>query len=210
MASLQRRTHDTNVTRAVESEVASTVRHLNQLLLDALVLQVRRVDEVRGAELLGPLLLARVQVDNNDLASFSCHSSLHDGETDTAGSEDSNVVALGDLRGLDGGTVTGGDTAAKQTGAVHGGILGDGDDGDVRDDGVLGEGGGAHEVEEILALALESGGAVGHHTSALCRSDLAAEVGLSGLAELALSTLRGTRILSVTSTPWSNPGVRIL
>jgi hypothetical protein len=67
----------------------------------------------------------------------------------------------------------------------------DGNDGDIGDDGVLGEGGGSHEVEEILALALKSRGAVGHQTLTLGGSDLAAKVGLSGLAELALLALRG-------------------
>lgn len=44
-------------------------------------------------------------------------------------------------------------------------------------------------MEEILALALESAGAIGHDTLALSSSDLAAEVSLSGLAELALFAL---------------------
>jgi hypothetical protein len=41
-------------------------------------------------------------------------------------------------------------------------------------------------VEEVLALAPEARGAVGHDTLTLCSADLAAEVGLAGLAELAL------------------------
>lgn len=44
-------------------------------------------------------------------------------------------------------------------------------------------------MEEILAFALESAGAIGHDAFALSGSDLAAEVGLSGLAELALFAL---------------------
>jgi hypothetical protein len=46
-------------------------------------------------------------------------------------------------------------------------------------------------VKQILALALESRGAVGHQTLALGGSDLTAEVGLSGLAELALLAFGG-------------------
>jgi hypothetical protein len=41
-------------------------------------------------------------------------------------------------------------------------------------------------VEEILALALEARGAVGHDALTLSCADLAAQVGLAGLAELAL------------------------
>lgn len=66
-----------------------------------------------------------------------------------------------------------------------------GDYGDVGDDGVLREGGGAHEVKQILALALESRGTIGHQTLTLSGSDLAAEVGLSGLTELALLAFGG-------------------
>lgn len=46
-------------------------------------------------------------------------------------------------------------------------------------------------MEEVLALALESRGSVWHNTLSLCGSDLAAEVGLAGLAELALLALWG-------------------
>lgn len=46
-------------------------------------------------------------------------------------------------------------------------------------------------MEEILALALEARGTVGHDTLALGGADLAAKVGLAGLAELALLALGG-------------------
>jgi hypothetical protein len=51
-------------------------------------------------------------------------------------------------------------------------------------------------MEEILALALEPRGTVRHDTSALGVPDLAAEVGLARLAELALPALRGAVIVS--------------
>lgn len=47
-------------------------------------------------------------------------------------------------------------------------------------------------MKQILALALESAGAVGHHSLALGGSDLAAQIGLSGLAELAFLTFGST------------------
>jgi hypothetical protein len=46
-------------------------------------------------------------------------------------------------------------------------------------------------VQEILALALETSGAVGHHTLALCGTNGTAKVGLARLAELALLALSG-------------------
>jgi hypothetical protein len=48
-------------------------------------------------------------------------------------------------------------------------------------------------VKEILALALEARGAVRHDTLALGGADLAAKVGLAGLAELALLAFGGAK-----------------
>ena len=192
VAGLKRSTHNVDVTCAVECVVAAAVGHLNELLLDALGAELGGVDEVGGTELLGPLLLGVVYIDNDDLGGLVLDSSLDDGQTNAASTEDGNVGALLNTAlscGDDGGTVTGCDTAAEQAGAVHGGLLGDGNDGDVGNNGVLGEGGGSHEVEEVLALALEARGAVGHDTLTLCCADLAAEVGLARLAELALLAL---------------------
>jgi hypothetical protein len=67
VASLESRSHDVNVTSAVEGVVTATISHLNELLLDGLVLEFHGVDEVGGTELLGPLLLAVVDIDDNDL-----------------------------------------------------------------------------------------------------------------------------------------------
>jgi hypothetical protein len=192
VAGLERSAHDVDVTCAVECVVAAAVGHLDELLLDALRAELGGVDEVSGTELLRPLLLGVVYVDNDDLAGLVLDSTLDDGQTNTASTEDSNVGALLDTAlscGDDGGTVTGCDTAAEQAGAVHGSLLGDGNDGDVGHDGVLGECRCSHEVEEVLALALEARGAIGHDTLALCCADLAAEVGLARLAELALLAL---------------------
>lgn len=191
MAGLEGGTHDVDVTRAVEGVVAAAVGHLDELVDDGLVLQLGRVDEVGGTELLGPLLLAGVDIDDDDLAGLVDDGALDNGQTDAAGAEDGDVVTLLDVGGDAGGAVAGGDAAAEQAGAVHGGILLDGDDGDVGDDGVLGEGGGAHEVQQVLALALEARGAVGHDALALGGANLAAQVGLARLAELALLALGG-------------------
>jgi hypothetical protein len=46
-------------------------------------------------------------------------------------------------------------------------------------------------VQQVLATGLEPRSTVGHDTLALCGTDLAAEVGLAGLAELALTALGG-------------------
>lgn len=194
VAGLERAPHDVHVAGAVERVVAAAVRHLNQPLLDALALrQLHGVDEVGGAELLGPLLLGVVDIDDDDLARTVLHRTLDDGEADAAGAEDGDVGALlhTTLAGRDdGGAVARGDAAAQQAGAVHGRIGRDGHDRDVGHNRVLREGRGAHEVEQVLTLALEARGAIGHDTTALRGANLAAEVGLAAGAELAFTAFR--------------------
>ena len=195
MARLERRAHHADVAGAVKGIVASAIRHLNQVLLDGLTAQLGRVDKVRGAELARPRLLLVVHVHDNDLAGLVLHTAQDHGEPDAPGAKDGYVGALFDL-GRDGSrAVAGRDAAAKQTGAVHGGGRGDGNDGNVRDDGVLREGRRAHEVQQILSAGAEAGGAVGHDAAALGCADLAAEVGLAGLAELAFLALGGAIVL---------------
>lgn len=195
VASLEGSTHNTNVTGTVKGVVAATIRHLNQVLLDSLALELGRVDKVGGTELASPCLLAIIHIDGNDHACLVLDSTLHDRQTDTAHTKDSHVGALLDLGGLDGGTVARGDTTAQQTGAVGGDLGGHRDDGDVGDNGVLGEGRGTHEVKDVLAAGLEARGTVGHDTAALGGTDLAAEVGLARLAELALTAFGGANTM---------------
>lgn len=192
MASLESSTHDLNVACAVKGVVATTVGQLDQLVDNRLALgEGARVDKVSGAELARPLLLAVVDIDSDDLGGAVGNSTLDNAEADAAGAEDGNSTALLDVGRDGGGAVAGGDTAAEQAGAVHGGLRVHSDDRNVGDDGVLAEGGGAHKVEDVLTTGAEAGGAVGHHTSALGGADLAAKVGLAGLAELALLALGG-------------------
>lgn len=194
MAGLERAAHDVHVSGAVESVVATTVCHLNQLLLDRLVLELGWIDEVGRAELIAPLLFAVVDIDDDDLASTILDTTLDNRETDTASAEDSDVGALlhtASAGGDDGCAVAGCNTAAQQASAVHWCLVGDGDDGNVGHDSVLRKGRGTHEVEEVFALALEARGSVRHDTLALGCANLAAKVGLAGLAELAFLAFWG-------------------
>lgn len=191
MASLEGSSHDANVTSAVECVVAATVGHVDESLLDGLaLLQVLGwVDKVGTSKLGRPVLLRVVDVHHNDLACATAGCTLNNGETDASSTEDCNVGSLLNTTlasGDDGRTVTSGDTAAQQASPVHWCLVGDGNDGDIGDDGVLGEGGATHEVEKLLTLALESRSSIRHDTLALGGPNLAAEVGLARLAEFAL------------------------
>lgn len=197
MTRLESAPHDMHIARAIKRIIASTIRHLNQLLLDTLVAQLCRVDEIRAAELLRPLLFRVIHVDDDDLSRLVLDRALDDGQTNAAGTKHGDVGALLDAafaRSDYGGAIAGGDTTAEQAGSVHGCLVSDGDDGDVGNYGVLRKGRGAHEVEEVFSLALETRGTVGHHAFALCGTDLAAEIRLAGFAELAFAAFGGARI----------------
>ena len=70
--------HHTDVARAVEGVVAASVRHLNEVLLDAFVAQLGRVDEVGRAELLAPGFLAVIDVHDYDFSGAILHGALDD------------------------------------------------------------------------------------------------------------------------------------
>lgn len=176
--------HNANIAGAVKSVVATSISHIDQPLLDRLaILEILgRVDEIRSTELGRPLLLGIIHINRNDLARAVLLRSLHDRKSNTPGAEHCNVGALlhTALAGRDGcRAVACRDAAAEQAGPVHGGLVCNGHDGDVGYDGVLREGGAAHEVQEVFALALEACGAVGHDAFALRGANLAAEVGLA-------------------------------
>lgn len=189
VAGLECRSHHTYIARAVEGVVAASVRHLNQVLLDAFTAELGRVDEVGRAELLAPGLLAIIDIHDDDLFSAVLYSALDDRETYASSAKDCNVRALLYIRSHHCGPVTGGDTAAEQAGTVHWRLGSDRYNGNVGNDGVLGEGGGAHEMQQLFALALEARCSVGHDTFALGSSDLAAKVRLAGFAEFAFAAL---------------------
>ena len=146
VACLECRSHHTHIARAVEGVVAASVRHLNQVLLDTFTAELGRVDEVGGAELLAPSLLAIVDIHDDDLFSAVLYRALDDRETDASSTKDCDIRTLLYIRSHDCGTVTGCDTAAEQAGTVHWRFGSDGYNGYVGNYGVLGESGGAHEM----------------------------------------------------------------
>lgn len=118
VAGLEGRAHDMDVSSGIEGEVKTTVSELNKFLLDGSA-HVLGVDEVSSTELPGPGLLLVVNVNDIDLASLAGSSTLNNGQTDAASTEDSDIVTLLDVGGDGGSTISGGDTTAQQTGSVH-------------------------------------------------------------------------------------------
>ena len=191
MTSLEGRAHHADISRAVKGIIQTAIRHVNQLLLDALDAYARRVDKVGGAKLATPLLLGIVDVDDNDLAGLVLDRALNDREANTSRSKYGYRRSFLDLGRDRGRAVSGGDTAAQQTGSVRRRLGRDGHDRNVCHDRVLRKSRRPHKVQDILATGLESSRSIRHHTLALGGPDFAAEVGLARFTEFAFPTFRG-------------------
>lgn len=137
MAGLEGSAHDTDVASAIESVITAAIGHLNKVLLDGLSGELGGVNEVGSAELASPGLFAVVDIDGNDHTGLVLDGTLHNGQTNTADTEDSDIGTLLDLGSHDSSTVTGGDTATEQTGSIGGDLRSDSDDRDIGNDGVL-------------------------------------------------------------------------
>ena len=114
MRGFQRGPHDMDVTDALERVVDAPPGHLDQHLLDRLVI-VLGVDAVGRAELTCQLELRRVGVDRDDAACLGLTRALDRGETDAAQTEHGNRVTRLHLGGVVDRADAGGDTAAEQT-----------------------------------------------------------------------------------------------
>lgn len=95
MASLESRTHDVNITGAVEGVVEATVSDLNQMILNTSTLgKLGGVDEFCGTEFPCPFLLVGVGVNGDDAGGFDKCRCSDDSETDGADTKDSDGRAL--------------------------------------------------------------------------------------------------------------------
>jgi hypothetical protein len=145
---------------------------------------------VSHAEALAPRLLVVVDVDADDHVGAGELQALDDVEADAAEAEHDALGAGLDLGGVEDRADAGRHAAADVADLVVGRVLADLGDRDLRQHGVVGEGGGAHVVEELLAAEGEARGAVRHHALALGGSDGRAQVGLAREAGGALPAFR--------------------
>lgn len=190
VARLEGISHHLDVTCAIKSVVKTTVGKLDEVVDNLLVLwQLRRVDEVGCAKLLCPGLLLIVEVNGNDPGCLGVHSALKDGQAHTANAKDGDSASFFDLCRLCRRAVARGNATSEQACLLLGRALIDGDERVLRHDSVLAERRGAHEVEELLALAREALRLVWHHASTRVGADGLAEIRLARLAELALLAL---------------------
>jgi hypothetical protein len=129
------------------------------------------VDEVSDAEAPRLLFLRRIRVDADDARRADVLEGADDGETYAAEAKDSRRRPWLDLARVEDGSVARRHAAAEEADLLERRVLGDLGAVDLVDDGVLGEGGAAHEVQDLaLRPALddaEARRAVKHQAEAL-------------------------------------------
>ena len=131
-----------------------------------------------------------VGVDADDHVRANQLKPLNHVEADAAEAEDDGIRARLDLGRVDHGADAGRHAAADIADRVEGRVFPDLGKGDLGHDRVIGEGRGAHIVEDLLAAGGEPAGAVGHQTLALRDADFLAEIGLAGGAIFAFAAFR--------------------
>jgi hypothetical protein len=148
-----------------------------------------RIDEMRHAETLAPLLLGVVEVDADDHVGAGKPQPLDDVEADAAEPEDNALGAGLHLGGIEDGDA-GGHAAADVADLVERGVfanLGDGDLGQHRE---IRESGRAHVMVQFFPVEREARGAIGHDALALRGADGGAQIGLARQTRRALPAFR--------------------
>ena len=204
VGALERAAHELSGADALEGVVEAGAVGLPDGALDSVLRgDVLGVDEVGEAKLAGLRLLRVVEVNADNLGGARLLEAHHNGEADAAEAEDGSGRARLDLHRVVDGAVAGRHAASQETDALEGGLLRDLRDGHLGDDGVLGEGGAAHKVEDLNLLAVldgrEAAGAVEHDAQVLRLVGGGAEVGLlreAVLAAAALANVEGDDVVT--------------
>src|SRR5262252_6386186 len=176
MAGFERLAHHRDVAGAVEGVVGAAdlvgaaLGHVDEVR-DQIAADLFRIDEVRHAEALAPLLLGVVDVDADDHVRAGEPQPLDDIEADAAETEHDALRAGLHLGGIEDGADAGGDAAADVADLVERGVLANLGDRDLRQHGEVRECGRAHVMVQLLAVEREARGAVGHDALALRRTD---------------------------------------
>mmetsp|Transcript_10548 Transcript_10548/g.26421 ORF Transcript_10548/g.26421 Transcript_10548/m.26421 type:complete len:267 (+) Transcript_10548:584-1384(+) len=147
------------------------------------------VHKVSAAPFFACLELAWIHVHTDDLGSLGVDKALHTRQAYSAQAEDRRRRTFLHLGRVPHCAEAGTDAASEQRGTFEIGILPDLGTRDLVHDSVLGEGGGAHEVEDFLARSLdgEAGLRVGlHHSLSSPVAHRGTQVGLLGVAHLAV------------------------
>lgn len=189
MTGFESASHHLDVTGSIEREIQTAIGSLDQLFDDRLALELHRVDKLGGTKLLCPRLFPGVDVDGNNPGRANQASSFDTAETDATTTEDGDSLTLNaglDLADCSPGC---GNTASKQACSLERSFLSDLDHRYIGNHGVLGEGRGSHEVEDLLVPDLETFCTIRHYTFTLGCADRTTEIGLARFTKLTFPTL---------------------
>ena len=148
---------------------------------------LRRIDEMRHAELLGDRFARGIQIDADDHRRARNPRALNHVEADAAETEYDYAVAGLDLRGVEHGADSGGDAASDVANLFERRVVANFRQRYLRHDGEIREGRGPHIMMQRLAVAREPAGAVGHHAAALRLANRGTQIGFAGEARGAVA-----------------------
>src|SRR5471030_114841 len=192
VAALKCRTHQLDVADALEGKVDAAIGHVDDDFLDRTV-EVFRVHAIGCTQLLGDLEFGRVDVDGNDPRSLGFNRADHRRQTDAAEAENGDGITRFHLGSVEHRADVGGNTAVQHADFFQWRFFRNFSHGDFRQHGVLGEGRGAHVVENRLPLVGKARSAIRHQAFALSGANRLAEVGFARQAEFALAAFRGVQ-----------------
>jgi hypothetical protein len=170
---------------ALEGVVDPAVGQVDDGLHD--VVDLGRIQRVGRPELPGELELRRIGVDGDDALGTRYGGALDDGEADATHAEDRDARTRLDLRGIEHRADAGRDRAAEQAHLVQRCVRADPGQGDLGQDGVLGERRRSHVVVDAASPVRDPARSIGHEPLALLLAQGDAQVRLAGEAEPALA-----------------------
>lgn len=145
MRSLQRRPHHRHIPRTIIRKVHPPLLFFHQLLLSIHLLTINKLTRPK---LPRDGFFLRVDINRVDSRSTLVFCCLDDSETHGTQPPHSHGGTWGDFGVVGGGTPPGAHATAQNADFVEVGLGVDLGGGDLGDDGVLAEGGTAHEVED--------------------------------------------------------------
>src|SRR5690606_12308654 len=192
MAAFKRLTHQLDVAHALEAVVGAAFGEIHQIR-HKIAFHVRRIDEVRQAELARQRFTCRIKVDPDNHVG-ACHAcALNDVQAYAAQAENDHPVAWLYFCSVNNGPNSGRNAATDVADLVERSVFADLGQGNLGHHGIVGERRRAHIVKQAFAFKTETAAAVRHYAPPLGFTYRLAKIPLARQAIGALAALRGVQ-----------------
>src|SRR4051812_22690545 len=189
VAAFERLAHDLDVAYAFKAVVGAAFRQIDEVS-HKVALDFFWIHEMRHAEFLGERLARCVEIDTDNHVGAGKPRALDDVQADAAETEYDDIGAGLDLRRVDHRANAGGDAAADVAHLVEGRVFANFSERDFGHDRVVRKRRRAHVMKNFLAAERKTAAAIRHDALPLRHADRLAEIGFTGQAVFALTTLR--------------------